>query len=95
MLENVRKLDRAAFLLPKEANNSNPVKEHKGKRNFEKHTTLQSIGYVLWEAATETLQSILPLPDRAFSANRKLFKINFIRNVDVLNKASVVIAAKF
>lgn len=47
MLENVRKLERVAFLLPKEANNSNTVKEHKGKRNFEKHTTLQSIGYVL------------------------------------------------
>lgn len=53
------------------------------------------MGHVLRAAAAETLQHILSLPNKAPSANKKPFKINFSGNVDVLNKASVVIAAKF
>lgn len=49
----------------------------------------------LWEAATATLQHILSLTDKASNPNKKPFKINSTRNADVLNKASVVIAAKF
>lgn len=51
--------------------------------------------YRLWEAATATLQHILSLTDKASNTNKKPFKINSTRKADVLNKASVVIAAKF
>lgn len=43
----------------------------------------------------QPLQHILSLTDKASNTNKEPFKINSTRNADVLNKASVVIAAKF
>lgn len=53
----------------------------------------QQIGYE--KQPLQFCSIFLSLTDKASKTNTKPFKINSTRNADVLNKASVVIAAKF